>query len=319
LSSVSWRVTACQQHLVSERPLKRSSRLVIAFGCLALALLAHLALRGQGGIPVVVAAATILLLSAVPTLSWLVKPVVAFAGVWIVFNLARARADNTAWADEVIGFVPRVEADLLGGRLPSAVLQHEFYGPGGPDRFDYAWTVVYLSFFIIPHLVALILLWRDRRTFWHYTIATGVLFALALGGFFITPTSPPWMVTEAVPEAGFSQIERVTKDTLDHIDLPVRVFNQSEDARGRMSEVRLEPNSIAAMPSIHFAVTALTAFVTRRFGRIVYGVALVYTCMMGIALVYLGEHYILDLVVGGLLAGTGWVMARRWLACCDNA
>lgn len=299
--------------------MKPASRLAIAVGSLALALLAHLALRGQAGIPVVASAATILLLSAVPTLSWLVKPVVAYVGVWLVFNLARAKADNTAWADEIIGFVPRVEAGLFGGRLPSAFLQREFYGPGRPDRFDYGWTTVYLSFFIVPHLVALILLWRDRRTFWQYTIATGVLFVLALGGFFITPTSPPWMVTEAVPEASFSQIERVTKDTLDHIDLPVRVFNQSEDARGRTSEVRLEPNPIAAMPSIHFAATALTAFVARRSGRSVYGVALVYTCMMGISLVYLGEHYIFDLGVGGLLAGTGWVVARRWLARGDNA
>jgi len=207
--------------------LRPGSRLAIAVGSLAVALLAYLALGGQGGVPIVVAAATLLVLSAVPAVSWLVKPVVAYAGIWIVFNLARARADNTAWADAVIGFVPRIEADLFGGRLPSAILQGEFHGPGGPDRFDYGWTAIYLSFFVVPHLVALILLWRDRRTFWHYAIATGVLFALALVGFFLIPTSPPWMVTEAVPEADFAQIERVTKDALDRIDLPVRVFSQS--------------------------------------------------------------------------------------------
>lgn len=208
--------------------------------------------------------------------------------------------------------MPKLEAELLGGRLPSAILQGEFYGPGGPDRFDYGWTVVYLSFFVVPHLVALILLWRGRRMFWHYTLATGVLFALALGGFFIIPTSPPWMVTEAIPGAGFSKIGRVTKEVLDGINLPVRLFNQSENARGRMSEVRLEPNSIAAMPSIHFAVTALPAFVARGSGRILYAAALLYTGMMGIALVYLGEHYILDFVMGGLLAGAGWTIAGTW-------
>lgn len=281
LSSVSTRFTAWQHNLASERPLSPVSRLAVAVGSLALALLAHLALRGQGSVPVIVTGAAILLLSAVPALSWLIKPVVAYAGVWIVFNLARAKADNTAWAGEVIGFVPRIEGSLFGGRLPSAVLQREFYGPGSPDRFDYDWTAIYLSFFIVPHLVALILLWRDRRMFWHYTIATGVLFVLALGGFFIIPTSPPWMVTGAVPGAGFSEIGRVTKEVLDGMNLPVRLFNQSENARGRMSEVRLEPNSIAAMPSIHFAITALTTFVARGPGRILYGAALVYTCLQG--------------------------------------
>jgi membrane-associated phospholipid phosphatase len=305
--------------LASEQPLPPASRLAIMVGSLAIALLAHLVTGGQWSVTLSGTAAIILVLSALPALSWLVKPVVTYLGIWLLFNLARARADNTAWADQVLGFVPRLEAQLIGGRLPSAVLQDRFYDPGAPGYFDYGWTGVYLSFFVVPHLVALILLWRDRETFWHYVSATGVLFTLALGGFFLMPTSPPWMVTEAVPEADFSEIRRITEEVLIRVDLPVRLFNHSENGTGRMSEVRLEPNSIAAMPSIHFAVTALMAYIARRSGPILYGAALVYTCLMGIALIYLGEHYVLDLAVGGVLAGTGWAIAGKWIERGENA
>lgn len=289
-------------------------RLAIAFVTLFAAWLAHIVVEGQWSAMIYGAAGIILALSLAPGLLWLVKPVVTHLGLWLVFNLVRATADDTAWADRVMSLVPRFETKLAGGRLPSAVLQGEFYDPRAVDAFDYGWTVVYLSFFIIPHLAALMLLWRDRRTFWHYVLATGILFLLALIGFFITPTAPPWMVTEAVPEAGFPEVRRVTEEVLLHMDIPVRLFDHPEDGSGRTGEVRLEPNSIAAMPSIHFAVTVLLAYVARKTSVILYGPALVYTCLMGIALVYLGEHYVLDLAAGELLAGTGWAIAGRWLA-----
>lgn len=63
------------------------------------------------------------------------------------------------------------------------------------------------------------------------------------------------------------------------------------------------------MPSIPFAGTAVIAWAARRCGAILSGAALLYTLLMGIALVCLGEHYVLDLAVGGALAGAGWRLA----------
>jgi len=207
--------------------------------------------------------------------------------------------------------VPRLEAWLAGGQLPSGVLQRTFAESGMIDCLDHALTAIYLSFFIVPHLVGALLLWRDRPAFWRFLGATAALFTLALAGFFLIPTSPPWLVTESVPEAGFADIRRITEDVLREWDLPVQLFN-SANARGvRASQVRMEPNPIAAMPSIHFAVTALVACVAWRSGTWRAGAVFIYTCLMGISLVYLGEHYVLDLVAGGVLAGTGWAVAGK--------
>lgn len=76
----------------------------------------------------------------------------------------------------------------------------------------------------------------------------------------------------------------------------------------------MEPNPIAAMPSIHFAATALIIFPARHAGRALYYAAIVYTLLMGIALVYLGEHYVLDLLVGGAMVLVSWALAGRWIS-----
>ena len=207
----------------------------------------------------------------------------------------------------------RLEAWLFGGRLPSAILQARLDGPPPLSWYDYGLTAVYLSFFVVPHLAAALLLWWHRRLFWHYVLATLVLFSLALVGFFALPTSPPWLVTEVVPGRHFTEMLRVTEVVLRQLDLPFRLFGDDAEPVTRLGQVRLEPNPIAALPSIHFVATALLVGPARRAGRLVAGAALVYTALMGLALVYLGEHYVLYLLVGGTLAAIGWRLAGRWL------
>jgi membrane-associated phospholipid phosphatase len=41
---------------------------------------------------------------------------------------------------------------------------------------------------------------------------------------------------------------------------------------------------------------------------------LIYTAVMGLALMYLGEHYLADLAAGMACAGLLWLVARRWVA-----
>ncbi len=66
------------------------------------------------------------------------------------------------------------------------------------------------------------------------------------------------------------------------------------------------------MPSIHFAFTALLIFPAFAFGKKWGYLSLVYTALMGFALVYMGEHYVTDLVVGFMCAAYGWYGAGAW-------
>lgn len=294
-------------------PPSRHSRFAIIVGAALLAAVIHLLTGGRWTPLLVVFVAIASLLAVLPRLAWLVKPIGTYIGMWLVFNLLRAGADDTEWADRVLDLVPRLEAFLAGGNLPSAVLQDWFHQPGNPGWHDYGLTTVYMSFFVVPHLVAALLLWKNVRLFWRYTLATGVLFILATISFYVIPTSPPWLAPQLVPDAGFASIQRITQQVLAGLDLPIQLFNESTRGGVRTSEVRMEPNPIAAMPSIHFAATMMIMFPARRARSPLFAVTTVYTLLMGIALVYLGEHFVLDLVAGGAMATIGWVVASQAL------
>ena len=72
-----------------------------------------------------------------------------------------------------------------------------------------------------------------------------------------------------------------------------------------LSEGQLASNPVAAMPSLHTAFATLIAlFVMARLNSRWRLVVLAYPALMGLALVYLGEHYVIDLV-----AGVGYALA----------
>ena len=63
----------------------------------------------------------------------------------------------------------------------------------------------------------------------------------------------------------------------------------------------LSGNQLAAMPSLHFATTVMAAHVLSDVGRVPGAVGWAYAGALGFALVYLGEHYVTDLIAGAAL------------------
>ena len=63
-------------------------------------------------------------------------------------------------------------------------------------------------------------------------------------------------------------------------------------------------NPLAAMPSLHFATSLMAARVLTEAGPVEGAVGWTYALTLGFALVYLGEHYVIDLLAGATLAET---------------
>jgi membrane-associated phospholipid phosphatase len=61
-------------------------------------------------------------------------------------------------------------------------------------------------------------------------------------------------------------------------------------------------NPLAAMPSLHFATSLMGAHLLSEVGPVAGTVGWAYALTLGIALVYLGEHYAADLLGGAALA-----------------
>ena len=61
-------------------------------------------------------------------------------------------------------------------------------------------------------------------------------------------------------------------------------------------------NPLAAMPSLHFATSLMAAHVLSEAGPVAGAAGWTYAGALGFALVYLGEHYVVDLAAGAALA-----------------
>jgi membrane-associated phospholipid phosphatase len=65
------------------------------------------------------------------------------------------------------------------------------------------------------------------------------------------------------------------------------------------------------MPSQHFATSVMAAHLLSEVGPVSGAIGWAYAATLGLALVYLGEHYAIDLIAGATLAETVRLGAKR--------
>jgi membrane-associated phospholipid phosphatase len=70
-------------------------------------------------------------------------------------------------------------------------------------------------------------------------------------------------------------------------------------------------NPLAAMPSLHFATSMMAAQLLSEADPVAGALGWAYTGTLGFALVYLGEHYVVDLLAGAALTGALRRLAPR--------
>ena len=67
------------------------------------------------------------------------------------------------------------------------------------------------------------------------------------------------------------------------------------------------------MPSLHMAITFMLFWFALHHSRWLAGLTFLYALAMAVSLVYTGEHYVIDVVIGSLVATYGWFAAGTWL------
>jgi hypothetical protein len=229
---------------------------------------------------------------------------VPYAAVWFGFTALRSLADETALADALSTDVGSLERRIFGGQLPSIVLQDQMFDPRHLQWYDYLTTFVHWSYFVIPHAVAIRIWYKDPKLFRQYLGAMTLLLAVGLFLYFMIPSRPPWDTPEVLDSPSQSFVRRVMTPVGEQ--LGGGLYQASYKVIG-------ESNPWAAMPSIHMAITFLIVFPAFQAGRKWGYAALIYSAMMGYSLVYLGEHFVLDIVVGSLIAAYGWYAAGTWI------
>lgn len=228
---------------------------------------------------------------------------IPYAGVWFLFTLGRSAADETIFARTVNLYVPDFERQLFNDRLPTVRLQDRFFTPGHPGALDYVMTGIHWSYFVIPHVFAIIIWYKRPELFLRFFSAMTLMLGIGLAIYFLIPTNPPWLAPEPINSPSAAVVYRVMESV--GKELGGGIYEASYAVIG-------ESNPRAAMPSMHLAFTALLIFPAFAFGKRWGYLFTIYTALMGFALVYMGEHYVTDLVVGFMCAAYGWYGAGAW-------
>jgi hypothetical protein len=176
----------------------------------------------------------------------------------------------------------------LFGRPPTAVLQRLLARPGRTSVLDHALVYTHWAWFLQPHAAAAWILWMRPQRFPRSAVLTCAVFDLGLAGYFLVPTAPPWW---AAQEGRIEGMRRIMVDV-------------GEKVWGRLWEPLygfLGGNPLAAMPSLHFASSLMAAHVLTEAHPVAGVVGWTYAASLGFALVYLGEHYVIDLAAGAAL------------------
>jgi membrane-associated phospholipid phosphatase len=156
------------------------------------------------------------------------------------------------------------------------------------------------SWFLVPHGTLLFILLRHPARFSRAAVMTYAVFNIGAGIYWLVPTAPPWYAAELDGER-LAQPPAVRRMMVEYGEFFWR------DGWGSLYSV-FGGNPLAAMPSLHFATTVMAALLLAEAGPAAGAVGFSYAATLGFALVYLGEHYLVDLV-----AGTALTMAvRRW-------
>jgi membrane-associated phospholipid phosphatase len=129
------------------------------------------------------------------------------------------------------------------------------------------------------------------------TFDTGVVF------YWLIPTAPPWWaaLNGRLEDRGTVRLRRMM----------IEYGPQFWGSRWEGLYDVLGGNPLAAMPSLHFATSLMGAHLLAEVGPVPGAVGWSYAVSLGLALVYLGEHYAVDLLAGAALTEAIRAGARR--------
>ncbi len=230
---------------------------------------------------------------------------------WVPFLLILYLYDYSRGAADALGSTVQVEGPILWDRAlflgadPAVWLQQTFYDPQAVHWWDAVGALVYVSHFFVVWVIAAVLYQRSRDHWFRWARALVVLSFSGLVTYAVMPAAPPWY---AAQEGLLPPLDRISTRGLDAMGLSF--------AESLFDQGRAVTNDVAAIPSLHTAFAVLVAVwffgkVPQRHRWWLQPLLVVYPVAMLATLVYSGEHYVIDGIIGAayviaVLAGLAW-------------
>ena len=228
-----------------------------------------------------------------------------FVGIFYLYDFSRAGARAFNFPVQV-QFGISADQVMFGGVVPTVWLQQHFYDPLAIHWWDSVGSLIYISHFLAAYVIAAILYLRSRDAWFDWVRVITATSVGALVIFVLIPTAPPWYansVSHLLPT-----VHRIAVRGLDSVGL--------HPAGELVSSGRAFANPVAAIPSLHtgFAVLVslfIFSILPRKWRWWTVPVLVAYPVAMLAMLVYGGEHYVIDGVIGAAFAAGAW-FGLRW-------
>jgi membrane-associated phospholipid phosphatase len=218
---------------------------------------------------------------------------VPFIVIFLGWEAMRGVAPKTGFTPHVSDLA-HIETALFFGHVPTAVLQQTLNVGTLGRVLAYAGTVVYFCHFVFPLAVGMVLWLVDRVQFVRFTTALMGMALVAFVIFLLVPTAPPWYAEQHGVISGFTKIIGTT--------LPSSVSPYYTS---------LNPNPVAAFPSLHAAFPFLGFLALLRVYPRAAWLAFAWCIAVWFSVVFLGEHYVVDVIGGVVLAALSWWLMMR--------
>jgi PAP2 superfamily protein len=218
--------------------------------------------------------------------------------------------DEAAQAQRVHVDYPIDIDRVLGlGELPTLRLQRAFAridpAGGAPEwrALDRVLVWAHWAWFMVPHGSLAYILVCHRGRFPRAAVMTYAVFDVGATVYWLAPTAPPWYAASVAgrDDHAAEYVRRMMVEYGEHF---------WGDGWGPLYSV-FGGNPLAAMPSLHFATSLMAALLLAEQGPVAGALGWSYTATLGFALVYLGEHYVVDLLAGAALTGVVRRLAPR--------
>ena len=221
--------------------------------------------------------------------------------IYMAYDYSRGTADQ--WGIGVNYTALRdLDSLITFGREPISGMQRRFYTPNDVKWYDVVGSVIYMTHFVFPVLPLVFLRIRNRASWLHYVRRFSLTLGISVFIFIIFPAAPPWMASR---EGYLPPIQRITGRGWSELHLKT-VSKTLDRGAGVL-------NAVAPMPSLHAGMALLVAlWFFRNCKPWIRIAALAFPIAMLTALVYFGEHFIIDGLAGWAVVLLAWFLANKW-------
>jgi membrane-associated phospholipid phosphatase len=217
-----------------------------------------------------------------------------FLILFFAYEAMRGFASKTGFAPHDLSGLERW---VFGGTLPTLTLQHAFYRPEVISVQDVVAMFFYFMHFPLPIVVGFVFWVRSREHYRRFVAALLLMALLSFVTYLFWPSAPPWW--QYMKD---DQVHKILNETVD------KIWGKNYFVSPLYSH--LNPNQFAAFPSLHAAFPALAAVYAWSRYRWLSVALIFWTAAVALSIVYLGEHYVVDILDGLLYVAVATIVVE---------